>query len=84
MSTYLYAIMNAGPVYCPIDADEDTIASVQEACAVQEKLMYTPMRRHEFLDASGLKQRITYADGTSIETDMEKGAYRVCRGEAQA
>ena len=84
MSTYLYAIMNAGPVYCPIDADEDTIASVQEACAVQEKLMYTPMRRHEFLDASGLKQRITYADGTSIEADMEKGTYRVFRGEAQA
>ena len=82
-STYLYAILNADPVYCPIDADEKTIASVQEACAVSERLMYTPMQRHEFLDASGLCQRILYADGTSIETDMEKGSYCVIRKEVQ-
>ena len=77
ISTYLYAILNAGPVYCPIDADENTIASVHEACRISERLMYTPMLRHEFAGSSGLLQRITYADGTVIEADMEKGTYRV-------
>ena len=74
MSTYLYAMLNADPVYCPIDADEGTIRDVEEACALSGKLMYTEMLRHEFLSPDGLKQRVTYADGTAVEVDMERGS----------
>lgn len=80
--TYLYAILNGDPVYCPIDADEATIGHVQRACAVSARLMYTPMLRHEFLNASRSRQRISYADGTQITVDMEKGSWSVdgCAG----
>ena len=81
MSTYLYAILCADPVYCPIDADEKTVQDVQEACAVSEKLMYAELLRHELLTPDGTKQRAVYADGTVIEADMEKGSYRVEKAE---
>ncbi|MBQ3762201.1 MAG: hypothetical protein II875_09385 [Clostridia bacterium] len=77
MSTYLYAMLNADPVYCPIDADEGTIRDVEQACALSGKLMYTEMLRHEFLSPDGLKQRVTYADGTAVEVDMERGSCSV-------
>ena len=75
MSTYLYAILNADPVYCPIDADEETIRDVEEACAVAGKLMYTELVRHEFLSIDALRQRCVYADGSVLEVDMAKGTY---------
>ena len=77
MSTYLYAILCGDPVYCPIDADESTIADVEEACAVSGRLLFEEMLRHELLAPDGLKQRALYADGTAVEIDMEKGTYRV-------
>ena len=77
MNTYLYAILNANPVYCPIDADDKAIAEVEEACAVSEKLMYTEMIRHELLTADGTKQRAVYANGSTIEVDMKKGTWTV-------
>ena len=70
-------ILCGDPVYCPIDADEGTIRDVEEACALSGKLMYTEMLRHEFLSPDGLKQRVTYADGTAVEVDMEKGSCSV-------
>ncbi|MCR4620935.1 MAG: hypothetical protein K5663_02520 [Clostridiales bacterium] len=76
MSTYLYAILNAGPVYCPIDADENVIGQVETACAVSEKLFHAEMVRHEFLNADGMKQSCLYSDGTLIEVDMENGAWK--------
>ena len=81
MSTYLYAILNADPVYCPIDADEQTIRDVEAACAVQSRLMFTEMTKHEFLSGDCLKQRTFYADGTVIEVDMATGEYRVSAGQ---
>ncbi len=80
--TYLYAILNGDPVYCPIDADKAAIQHVQRACAVSARLMYTPMLRHEFLNTSRSRQRISYADGTQITVDMEKGSWSVdgCAG----
>ncbi len=76
VNTYLYAILNADPVYCPIDADAVKIGQVERACAVAERLAYTEMLRHEFMDGSALRQRVRYADGMVIEVDMEKGAWK--------
>ncbi|MBO7385298.1 MAG: hypothetical protein J6U63_03040, partial [Clostridia bacterium] len=75
-STYLYAILNGNPVYCPIDADETVIGQVEAACAVSEKLFYGEMLRHEFVSADGMKQACLYSDGTRIEVDMEKGTWK--------
>ena len=75
-STYLYAILNGNPVYCPIDADETVIGQVEAACAVSEKLFYEEMLRHEFVSADGMKQACLYSDGTRIEVDMEKGTWK--------
>ena len=82
-STYLYGILNAGPVYCPIDADQTVISQVEAACAVSEKLFYAEMLRHEFVSADGARQACLYSDGTRIEVDMDKGTWKLDTGSGK-
>lgn len=52
------------------------IKRVLPLAALQEKLYNKEMVRHEFL-GSTRRQRTTYADGTTITVDFEKGTYTV-------
>ena len=52
------------------------IKRVLPLAALQEKLYNQEMVRHEFL-GSTRRQRTTYADGTAITVDFEKGTYTV-------
>lgn len=82
LSAYAYAILNGNPVYIAIDADEATIADVQVACAIAEKLALVPMVWHEFVSQDRRVQRTTFADGTVIEVDVYTGEYAVGQGRA--
>lgn len=52
------------------------IKRVLPLAALQEKLYNQEMVRHEFL-GSTRRQRATYADGTTVTVDFEKGTYTV-------
>jgi hypothetical protein len=74
---YTHAILNGGPVYCPITASEETVAAVKAACASAGRLAYCEMLRHEFIDGDLRRQRTTYSDGTVIEVDLDTEEYRI-------
>ncbi len=80
-SAYIHAILNAGPVYCPIDAAEDDLEAIRIACASAERLTHARMMRHEFTDDTYRRQRTVWSDGTVIEVDFETDAYRICPAE---
>ncbi len=76
---YTHAILNGGPVYCPIHATDEQIKAAQIACASSERLTHERIVRHEFLDDTYRRQRTTWSDGTVIEVDMDSGAYSIQR-----
>ncbi len=78
---YTHAILNAGPVYCAIDADEEELSAVKSACALSKRMTHERMIRHEFMDDTYRRQRTVWSDGTRIEVDFETGAYRVEKSE---
>ena len=80
---YPYAVLLAGPVYCPIDADEATIAEVTAISAHAGRLAKTELLRHEFLSDDRAVQRTTYADGTVVEANVVTGAYTVTYGNGE-
>ena len=44
---------------------------------LQEKVAYSEMVRHEFLDGNYKKQRTVFADGTEVTVDLEVGTYQI-------
>lgn len=76
-SAYMHAILNGNPVYCPIQADENRIAEVKEACAISKRLAKCRMIKHEFLSYDCRKQRTTFSDGTQIEVDFDANTYSI-------
>lgn len=76
-SAYTHAILNGDPVYCPIDADSETINQVKKACALSEKLALTEMVKHEFISSDYRCQRTTFSDGTVIEVNFDTEEYIV-------
>lgn len=74
---YTHAMLNAGPVYCSIEADEADIEQVKTACTLAERLAYIEMLRHEFLSPDYRRQRTFFADGTSVTVDFDTDEIRV-------
>ncbi len=76
-SPYTHAILNGGPVYCPIDATDEQIKAAGIACASSARLTHERVVRHEFLDETYRRQRTTWTDGTVIEVNFDSGAYTI-------
>ncbi len=74
---YTHAILNGGPVYCPIEATEDELSAIRIACASAGRLAHERMVRHEFLDDTYRRQRTVWSDGTVIDVDFETEQYTV-------
>ncbi len=74
---YTHAILNGGPVYCPIDATEEQIKAAMVACASSERLTHVRIVRHEFLDETYRRQRTTWSDGTVIEVDFDTEQFSI-------
>ncbi len=74
-SAYSYAIMNANPVYCPIDASKEQIKEIKYACGLSEKLALCEMVKHEFISDDLRRQRTTFSDGTVVEVDLDTDEY---------
>lgn len=74
---FTHAILNSGPVYCPIDATSDIIEQVEEACTISERLTHCEMIKHEFISSNMRQQRAIYSDGTIIEVDFDTDEYKI-------
>ncbi len=89
----LYALLNGGAPYLDRDGAypggdgafdsgaerrlEQEIARCAVVSALQERIAKCEMVRHEFLDATGDRQRTTFSDGTTVTVDLKTGAYEI-------
>lgn len=77
----LYALLNGGAAYldCGLEG-ADLVQEIKRCRAVaelQEKVAYSEMVRHEFLDDSYQKQRTVFADHTEVTIDLALGTYKI-------
>jgi len=54
-------------------------AQVRAMCALNAKVGLLEMTGHEFLDGSFRRQKFTYADGTTVTIDLDKGEYQIAK-----
>lgn len=77
----LYALLNGGAAYLNCEAEgkelEKEIERYRTVAQLQEKVAYSEMVRHEFLDGNYKKQRTVFADGTEVTVDLEVGTYQI-------
>lgn len=73
----LHCLLNAGLPYIGPHADAAEIGRVREATELAAHCAFLEMTTHEFLDASGRKQRAAYADGTEVIVDFDAGTYEI-------
>lgn len=76
-SARLYAILNGNPIYCPTDADPDTVEDVKQVCLFAGRLAKKQMLRHEFVDDTYRRQKTYWSDGTEIYVDLDDGTFVV-------
>ena len=90
----LYALLNGGAPYLIRDgAYANTDGSFSEGAALEmkenirrcevvaglhEKVAKCEMVKHELLDDTGMKQRTTFSDGTTVTVDFAANHYEIC------
>ena len=74
---YLLALLNGGPAYLEIDADEEQMKRIDVVSQLQEKVMYSEMVSHEFLDGGYMKQRTWFSNGVTVTVDFTSGEYTI-------
>ncbi len=72
---WLHCLLNAGLPYVGLTPNEEQVARVKEAAALNQRLATKEMVNHEFLDNTYRKQRTTYADGTTVTIDLDAKTY---------
>lgn len=74
---FLYALLGGGPGYLEIDADRPQQEKIAVLSRLHEKVMYSEMLSHEFLDDTGKRQRTVFDGGVTVTVDFEANTYTV-------
>lgn len=81
-SGFLHALINGGTVYCPEDADADTIQSLAPALKFHKQIAMQELVSHSFVDGNYRRQKSIFADGTTVEVDFDADTYNISYGNA--
>ena len=88
----LYALLNGGAAYMDKDGAypgcdgsfddgdkklDEEIARYRIVARLQEKVAKLEMVRHEFLDGDWMRQRTTFADGTTVTVNFGDNTYSI-------
>ena len=76
-SGFLHALLNGGTVYCPENADAETIRSLEIALDLHRQVALQEMVGHSFVDGNHRRQKSVFDDGTCVEVDFDDGTYRI-------
>jgi hypothetical protein len=76
-SGFLHALLNGGTVYCPENADAETIRSLEIALDLHRQVALQEMVGHSLVDGNHRRQKSVFADGTCVEVDFDDGTYRI-------
>lgn len=72
-----HCALNAGMPYLDIQPSRKDVAGVKRLCALQRRVAFEEMVRHEFLDERHTLQKTVFADGTTVVADLATGAWQV-------
>ncbi len=76
-SGFLYALLNGGLGYLPIEPTDDEIQKCLKVSALNKLVGTSEMTSHEWIDGDLERQRTQFACGVSVEVDFRKNSYRV-------
>lgn len=75
---FLYALLNGGTAYLPLDADEEQMRRAAEVCEFYEKVCKEEMIRHE---RCGENVERAWFESYMVEVDFRKKSYRIERSK---
>jgi len=70
---YLHGVANAGIPYLSLNPTEEELARVRTMCALHERVGLLELVNHKFLNGTYGRQEFSYADGTKVVIDLDKG-----------
>jgi len=77
-SGHLHGLTSGGlPYMSSLDPNEAELTQVRTMCALHQRVGLLEMTNHEFLDKNYRKQRTTFADGTTVTTDLDAGRFEI-------
>jgi hypothetical protein len=76
-SGFLHALLNGGIGYYDPKDEKASIERSKIVGKLHEKVGKLEMQTHEFLSKNHLKQRTTFADGTTVTVDFETESYEI-------
>lgn len=76
-SGFLYALLNGGMAYLPIEATDPELARTEEVCSLHRLVAMEEMTGHEFVEGDLQRQRTTFANGVSVEVDFAKNTWKI-------
>ncbi len=74
---FLDSLLNGGPGYLAIDADDEEFAKVNIASELFGKVGFAEMTKHEFLSDDYKVQKTTYSNGISVTVDYNSMTYSI-------
>lgn len=77
----LRCLLNGGFASVPRDVkNKKNMDMMRRICALHKRVALLEMTNHEFLDKNYRKERSTFADGTTVTIDRDKGSFEIKPG----
>ncbi len=76
-SGFLYALLNGGMGYLPIEPTARELEKAAAVAALHEKVALSEMTLHEFIAGDPERQRTLFANGISVEVDFRHNTWRI-------
>ena len=77
-SSDLNGLLNAGlPQISSRESNEPHLEQVRRMAALEKRLAFVEMTKHEFLDDNQRQERTTFADGTTVTVDWDANTAKI-------
>ncbi len=74
---FLQALLNGGPAYLSIDADDSEMERVEVVSRLSEQVCTSEMVKHEFLNSQFTVERTTFANGITVTVNFDNNTYQI-------
>lgn len=78
---FLHGLLNAGVPYLPLEPTEEQLVLVKKVADLHALVGCLEMMTHEFIEGNLRHQRSLFADGTSVEINLDSKEYVIHHGE---
>ena len=74
---FLQPLLNGDPAYLDIEADDEEMEKAAEISALHEKVAFSEMVRHEFLNSGRTIERTTFDNGITVTVNFDEQSYQI-------